>query len=112
MSAPFNIDLPTNVRFGTGVRSEILPLLEEHGWQNVLVIASERTLEDSVSGPFIRELASAVKNLSTFTQIRPNPRISDINDCYLQYVDAGRGRCVWHWRRELLGPDQSHGDGD
>ncbi len=89
MSAPFNIDLPTNVRFGTGVRSEILPLLEEHGWQNVLVIASERTLEDSVSGPFIRELASAVKNLSTFTQIRPNPRISDINDCYLQYVDAG-----------------------
>ncbi len=89
MTTPFTIELPTSVHFGVGIRNDILPLIRENGWQNVLVIASQRTLDDGVSGSFVQEIASGVKSLIAFTHISPNPRISHIDQCYRQHRDSG-----------------------
>lgn len=87
-SANFGIDIPTRIRFGWGARTQLDALLTELAARSILVVVSPglRAL------PLIAQLVEglgAVRSVSVFTDVRPNPRVSDVQACCARFAGAG-----------------------
>lgn len=86
---PFQIDAPTRIRFGWGVRRDFVDLAENTGARRVLFIVSERALA-CAPVTALRE-ALRDRNIETFSfdDVQPNPRTQAVDACAQEYASAG-----------------------
>lgn len=87
----FDFGTRSLARFGEGVRHELISLLPDDKSAQVLVIASKRALGREPLRALIDDLRQHA-SVHFFTQVLPNPRVSDIDTCF----DANRNRKITH----------------
>lgn len=76
----FDIGTRTLVRFGEGVRHELVERMPSDGSAQILLIASERALRRDPLPRLLEELRSR-GSLHIWTKVQPNPRVEDIDEC-------------------------------
>jgi alcohol dehydrogenase class IV len=78
----FQIEMPTKVAFGSGVRHQVIAALQREGWQCLGLVKDQGLQGEAVVDEFINDLQSACKELTV--------TICDIQEPTYEFLDAKR----------------------
>ena len=82
------LSTPTRVIFGDGVRSQLADLVATHDAPRVLLVATTSSLQRPAMAA-LKAALEQVAPVAVWEKIRPNPRTSDVDDCYAAFKGAG-----------------------
>ena len=82
----FDFGTRSQARFGEGVRYELTSLLPQDGSAQVLVVGSKSCLARDPLHDLLSELRR-VCSVHLFTEVVPNPRVSDVDKCVETFKD-------------------------
>ena len=82
----FDFVVPTKVKFGPGMRSEIAREIESRDFRSIGIVATKEIVELGLLDDIEAELKEIGRRVEIFAGVTGNPHLSTVSDCYRRFA--------------------------